>query len=365
MRYIKKKREIMKKLKLIAALVAAAPLLSHADVTIYGSIRAGLNTYKSAETNQRINGVDDYNSRIGFKGNEDLGNGLKAIWQVETGFAVDGTNGEPGTTSSGAFANRASFVGLEGNFGTVRLGNLVDVTSDTESTDIWYDSRKSGFTFPLYEYENKLETFTDTTFKNSIRYDSPNLYGFTGTLHYGADESAQAGRPKGTRLGARLGYSNNAGFFGAYAYQAIQNQGANNDKTSAINRIEAGYDANNLYLAATYNWSKYYPGVGAIHHDGVNFTKFEGQIWALTAAYTIGAFQPKVTYSQASDPKIDGGHYKLDRQQFAVGVDYLLSKRSRAGLEYGQINYGEGFKKDLGWKSDKSNSVGVYLKYDL
>jgi predicted porin len=118
----------MKKLKLVAVLLAAAPLLSHADVTVYGSIRGGVNVYKTAKTNQTITGVDDYSSRIGFKGNEDLGNGLKAIWQVESGFALDGTGKATGT-SSGTFANRMSFVGLEGGFGKIRLGYLTDVTS--------------------------------------------------------------------------------------------------------------------------------------------------------------------------------------------------------------------------------------------
>jgi len=353
----------MKKLKLVAALLAAAPMLSHADVTVYGSIRAGLNTYKTAKTDQTTTGVDDYSSRIGFKGNEDLGNGLKAIWQVETGFAVDGTGSATGT-SSGTFANRTSFVGLEGNFGKIRLGYLDDVTSETEATDIWYDSRKTGYAFPLYEGEDKLDTFTDGRYKNSIRYDTPNLYGFTGILQYGADETPQAGQPKATRLGARLGYSN-AGFFGAYAYQAIQHQGVNNDQTSSINRIEAGYDANNLYLAATYNWVKYYPGAGASNNGVLPFNKFEGQSWAVTGAYTIGAFQPKVTYSQSIDPKIDGVKHNLDRKQFAVGLDYSLSKRSLIGVQYAQINYEDGFKTDLGFKGTKSDSIGVYMKHNF
>jgi hypothetical protein len=81
----------MKKLVLAAAIAAAMPVLAHADVTIYGSIRAGLDSMKSTDTSFKSStGVDDFASRIGFKGNEDLGNGLKAIWQVETGMNVDG-----------------------------------------------------------------------------------------------------------------------------------------------------------------------------------------------------------------------------------------------------------------------------------
>jgi predicted porin len=58
------------------------------------------------------------NSYIGFKGDKDLGHGLQGIWQLETAVSIDvSDNGEP-------FANRNSFAGLSGSFGTVRLGRM-------------------------------------------------------------------------------------------------------------------------------------------------------------------------------------------------------------------------------------------------
>ena len=64
------------------------------------------------------NGLAAANSRLGFKGKEDLGGGLKAIFQLETQVAVD-----DGTGGSGSqFWSRDSFVGLTGDFGTLRLG---------------------------------------------------------------------------------------------------------------------------------------------------------------------------------------------------------------------------------------------------
>src|SRR6185295_7772753 len=58
-------------------------------------------------------------SRIGFKGAEDLGNGLKAIFELEYSLAVD-----QGTTAATQWGNRHSYVGLTGNFGTVVGGRL-------------------------------------------------------------------------------------------------------------------------------------------------------------------------------------------------------------------------------------------------
>lgn len=63
----------MKKLVLAAAIAAALPVIAQADVTIYGSIRGGLDSMKSADTGFKSQtGVDDFGSRLGFKGNEDL-----------------------------------------------------------------------------------------------------------------------------------------------------------------------------------------------------------------------------------------------------------------------------------------------------
>jgi len=366
----------MKKLKLISTLLALSPVLAHADVTLYGSIRGGVNVYKNAQTDQTTTGVDDYSSRIGFKGDEDLGNGTKAIWQVENGFALDGTGKSTGT-SSGTFANRSSFVGLQGNFGKLRLGYLDDVTTETEASDVWYDSRRVNLTFPVYDnFVDLFGGFGDASLKNSVRYDTPNLAGFSGILQYGADETPAAGKPKRNQLGARLAYTN-AGFFGAYAYQSIQHQGANSDKTASINRVEAGYDANQLYLAATYNWlNSYGDGNTALDANGVPegdaaklglnpFAEIKSQSWALTAAYQLGAFKPKLTYSQYRDPLVDGVRQNWGIKQVAVGLDYALSKHAVLGVQYAQMQFDQGYKQVTHSVGDKSSALGTYLKYNF
>ena len=74
--------------KLIALALAALPAAAMADVTMYGIMKIGVEN-TSADFGNKYdhsqNRIDDYGSRIGFKGTEDLGDGLKAIWQVEQG----------------------------------------------------------------------------------------------------------------------------------------------------------------------------------------------------------------------------------------------------------------------------------------
>ncbi|PXX43421.1 porin [Aquitalea magnusonii] len=369
----------MKKLVLVAAIAAAMPVLAQADVTIYGSIRAGLDSMKSTDTNFKSStGVDDFASRIGFKGSEDLGNGLKAIWQVETGLNVDGvaTSG----TGSGTFANRTSFVGVEGNFGKVRLGYIDDVLGETESTDNLYGPRRdasTGMAFPLYEGTDVFGAYGDGRVKNGVRYDSPDLNGFNAMVHLGSGEAQAAGGKKtGNTLGTRLAYAN-AGFFGAYAYMAKYNTVA--DHNSGVHRVEFGYDANNLYLAATLQkttlwgdaWAKNTDGSYAVSgiagttiaNTGAN--KLTSRSWALNAAYTIGAFKPSFVYSKRSSVKVDGQSQDWGASQWAAALDYTLSKRTMVEAGYGQVKEDKGAQTAQGWAQDKATITWLMLKHNF
>ncbi|MBP6095271.1 MAG: porin [Methyloversatilis sp.] len=113
-----------------AALVPTAVLAEASNVTMYGRIDYGFmsrggDNGGNAQAGQtgRQNGFEDGilgTNRIGFRGNEALGNGLKAIFEFEFGFA-----GDTGGAFSPTASNRHSWIGLEGAFGTV-LGGRVD-----------------------------------------------------------------------------------------------------------------------------------------------------------------------------------------------------------------------------------------------
>jgi predicted porin len=340
----------MKKL-LIAASVAAAlaPVLAHADVSIYGSIRGGISSVKSASTDTSTFGVDDFSSRIGFKGSEDLGNGLKAIWQLEQGFDETGTTHATGT-ATGALATRTTFVGLAGDFGTVRLGYIDDVLAETEATDNLFGPRRdgAGTTFPLYEDG----TFGDGRVKNGIRYDTPTWNGFNAMLQYGAGEKTDH---SGNMLGARLAYRNDpTGLFGAYAYLSKSKQTPNND--GKIQRIEFGYDANNLYVAGTYNWEKSYSGADVE-------TKTDS--WAINVAYTLGNWKPNFVYSKIKNPTVGGADTDKGAKQWALGLDYTLSKRTMVEAAYGEITENDGLKVANGDKGNKSSVTMLMLKHNF
>jgi predicted porin len=99
----------------IATAFAAPAFAATSNVDVYGKLHMSVNWYNDQPSDINDIGISSNASRIGFKGSEDLGGGLKGIWQIESGLNLDEQNG--------TLANRNSFVGLSGGFGTALLGN--------------------------------------------------------------------------------------------------------------------------------------------------------------------------------------------------------------------------------------------------
>ncbi|WP_024304039.1 porin [Pseudogulbenkiania sp. MAI-1] len=322
--------------KLIAVALAALPVAAMADVTLYGKIKMGVENVKEGDSSS-VNRIDDIGTRIGFKGSEDLGNGLKAIWQVEQKVSIDDKGAAGGT-----WASRDSFLGFQGDFGKVKFGRLSTFqNSDMEDVD-------------PYEYGNNamgLGTFTrnDGRVNNAVRYDSPEFAGFNATVLYGADETA--GVNKDTwNLG--LGYKFDA-FFAKYSYLRQNSQNPAADKDNQSHRVEAGYSANNLLVAVGYQQTKSYVTAAG---DSLAFNigsavagdEVKDREAVLTVAYTMGALTPKLSLAKGWDVKVDGDKESdTGYKQYVVGVDYALSKRTVLGAQYGKLNFDGGSSDDI------------------
>lgn len=107
----------------LAILAAAGTVQAQSNVTVYGLVDAAVEHLSNASASggslTRMPGLTGSTpSRLGFRGTEDLGNGLKAVFTLESGFGVDS-----GTFNQGGRAfGRQAFVGLSGGWGTVTLG---------------------------------------------------------------------------------------------------------------------------------------------------------------------------------------------------------------------------------------------------
>jgi predicted porin len=131
------------------------------------------------------------NTYIGFRGHKDLGSGLRGIWQLETAVAIDEANGDP-------LANRNSFVGLAGNFGTVRLGNM-DTPFKEAGDELGFLSVSSGNFVSTSNIMRKVGFNNNSAASfhlrraNSIDFTSPEFFGgltYRGAYSIGAPDEA-------------------------------------------------------------------------------------------------------------------------------------------------------------------------------
>ena len=115
-----------KSLIALAVLAASGAAMAQSSVTLYGVADAGVTFVDGASNWTGLTSGNQLTSRIGFRGTEDLGGGLKANFVLEAGLNLDNGDGNvsysaPGDGDSFAFKRRST-VGLEGGFGEVRLG---------------------------------------------------------------------------------------------------------------------------------------------------------------------------------------------------------------------------------------------------
>ena len=344
----------MKK-SLIALTLAALPVAAMADVTLYGTVKAGVEVSRTKTTEGNVSTKDrtateiaDFGSKIGFKGHEHLGNNLNAIWQVEQSASIDGTKAGWGT--------RESFIGLEGGFGKIRAGKLNTALKDSgDNVNAWESSDANADVLQVSKI-GRVESR-----EISVRYDSPVFAGFSGSVQYVPRDNANTKDKHTHAVKSRESYHaglnyENAGFFGQYAGSfakyadlnddaervAVGTAGSNPVKDYQVHRVVAGYDANNLYVSVAGQYE------AAKNNDGSanNGKKHEQTQVAATAAYRLGNVTPRVSYAhgfkaKVNDVKQEGSQY----DQVIVGADYDFSKRTSALVSAGWLKEGKGVNK--------------------
>lgn len=345
----------MKKTIIGAALAAAAlPAFAQNTVTLYGLIDEGF------DFTNNVNGSKVYElqsgyaqgSRWGLKGTEDLGGGLKAVFQLENGFNVN--NGKLG--QGGLMFGRQAYVGLVSDqYGSVTFGrqydSLVDFLAQTTANGNW-----GGYLFS-HPYDNDN---TDNSFRvnNTVKYTSPNFAGlqFGGTYSFSNDTNFANNRQYsvgmqyatgGLLLAAAYLQANNPS---ASAGGAINNGGDENFVASRLRVFGAGinYTFGSATLGFAYTntlvqqpLSSGY--VGAITPTGgatlssLRFNNFEVNAkYQVTPAFFVGA---AYTYTRTSFNATSG---QLHPQYHSVGLmaDYNLSKRTDVYVQGGYQHAG-------------------------
>jgi predicted porin len=346
---------------LLAASGAAA---QSSSVQLYGRANLGFDYYSAtgardqgATPGSQLNyegrmRVFDNSSRVGLRGTEDLGNGLKAIFQIETGVNVDnGSNtgqGGQGNGSTGFWASRDSYVGLDSNFGRLTFGRQsiyysngvnAQFASNYINTEVpWTDGRAFGRV-----------RVPATRTSNVVLYTTPSFSGLNASLYYSpnAQEAVQnnaTADTDGNIWGATV-----RGEWGPFytQFDYVSNQG-NSSLTGGVRSDVSAYK-----LGASWG---YMPGariglIGSLAYDNqaLGLTpgdKVDQVGWTVNWEHTFGNLQVMAQYGQLGDLKScdsDAAPGNIacgdsSARAYMVGLRYFLSKRTWVYASYNGVS---------------------------
>lgn len=339
----------MKKLIVLATL-AAIPAFASADVTISGNIGIAVtNTQKN--DNGSFNDMVAHSGNINFAGNEDLGNGLKAIWQIST--IIDATNDN---VDPNGFGNRETFVGISGEFGRLRAGHLGNPqNSGFGSRANISNQNGSGNGISQNAGTGRL--------KHSVRYDSPKIGGFEFVVFHQLKEAKDA---ETKNLGGEvalkketdpsyatdLGVKYNSDLFGATLTVNQRKNATVKDTTDRHTQFSAGTSFGDLGIYAAYAERRLNTTAGLKKHKGFGISS-NYKLDKVTLIGTLWKESDSVTAGVKGDDAI---------RAVTLGVDYKLSKRTNAGFEFSSQN-----KTIVGGKveSDDRRLAAAYLNHSF
>ena len=318
-----------KSLIALAVLAASGAAMAQSSVTLFGIVDTAVgyvdNANAAGDSVYGLTTSGNAISRLGFRGVEDLGGGLKAGFWLEG--EIFGDNGN----ANGFNFQRRSTVSLMGGFGEVRMGReLTPSYSKTSSYDLFGQTgigQFMGWTGNWYGIDG--DSGNALRSSNMISYYTPNFSGFTAGLGYGFDEqtTGKAGR-----------------YIGGYA--AYDNGPLSVALSYDERNVAANFDRNTFTVAGSYNMNvvKLNAIVQQTKDDRVAGDR-KVNAYALGASAPVGAGEVKLQYAMYDQKAIDSKAHQL-----SLGYVHNLSKRTAV---YGTVSYMD--NKD-------SSKVGLSVK---
>jgi predicted porin len=313
-------------LAVAGAFVAPAAMAQTANpVTLYGkvyatfeSISANGGTSAQNDATKNRSRVEDQASRLGVRGTEDLGGGLKAVFQLETAFRPDSNN----TT----FAARNSGVGLQGGWGTVMMGRWdTPWKVVTGALDPFGDVTIGGFKTVMNDQSN-----FDRRDQNVIQYWSPTwMGGLAVRLMAQANENKTASSdPKD--YGGSVTWTGGPLYL-MYAYEQHKDQVGNNGATAAT---AAGKKETGHALGGNFRFGGFL--IGALYERIKKSDRADQKAWMANVVWTMGNNQLIYQYAQGKDGQVTGGT-PLDCNSNVFGWQYNFSKRTFFLAQYAVV----------------------------
>ncbi|MDR2188501.1 MAG: porin [Azonexus sp.] len=357
----------------VAGLVSGAAF-AQTNVTIYGVVDLGQAWVKGkADGNNQdqktVGRLDNNSSHIGFKGVEDLGNGLKAVFQIESGVNPDSTGGN--------WASRDSFIGLAGGFGTIAAGTLTHpLRAMGAKVDIMPGWAGFGTTSSVTGRIAGVKTGADDRASNAVAYISPSFGGFTVIGAYVNGEQRDradlepnppgpGGGPDGVlddkvnanawQIAAQ--YDNGPLFVGIGYHKTRDSVQTGNaaqlvaeEMDARVWRVAAAYTAPfGTKFSALYDNTKVecFTGCYTLSNYGapldVKGPDLKRSAWSVAVAHTFGANTVGLQYGRSGETDISGGPDGDDKATiWSALYTYSLSKRTMVHARYSRLSNDDG-----------------------
>ncbi len=306
----------MKKTLVAMAALASMSAFAQSSVTLYGvadiwlgSVKAQTGgtatTFPTGVSQTKLDSGGLNGSRWGLKGSEDLGGGLKANFQVESGFDLSN-----GTSSQGALFGRQAYVGLSGGFGQARLGRQYTAYDDLRgATNNVFDSAFA----PTGNVWTAVGGDYAARANNQIYYATPDFGGISGAVGYALGEDKTATTKAQDILSLHAKYANGPILVGV----AHQNEKVAAGGSNKYTLFAGSYDLGVAKLTAGYNSGK----------SAVTGAPTQKE-FQLGASAPFGPATISAGYAQAKAGT-------LKSSGFGLAATYDMSKRTAlyAGLE--------------------------------
>jgi len=349
----------------IASAISAPALADNANVTIYGKAFLNVEAVANDKVSSQVR-VQTNASRLGIKGSEDLGDGLKGIYQFEVEMDADGSGNTATTTSSttlsgttytttsattpvpsGLGKSRNSGVGLEGGFGKVILGiwdtpfkvahNKIELFDNTTS---FTATKVIGRTYAAVDYNSRQ--------KNSVTYWTPSLAGVQIAAAYKADET--------TNYKSYVSTSATFEMDSLYVALAYENRPDQTTATTADTgtRLVAKYSLGDFWVGAAYE------SLVTNKSTTVKYTQVNTE---LAGSVKFGSSSLGLAYVIAGTPSVSSGAdlTAYSTNQTSLRYGYNFSKRTEVFAAYSALKNDTNVKYALAHASNGSteNVAGV------
>ena len=321
----------MKKHLIAAAVAATFAVPAVAQVTVYGRLDAGYSSYNASTAAGDQAGVGynaDSTSRLGFRGSEDLGGGLKASFVLEASIAGNGgsmnNTTDVSTAQSSSFSafQRAQFLALSGGFGELRIGLINSLNKDIN--DGFNPGGASNVTGKLTNVltDGIAVKTRGASRDNAIAYTSPSFSGLTVTAAALRQEDDTVKTGTGTEVGLNFKQGK---FAAAVAQRSVKGT--------------SPYDTDNTSFGASFDAGVATFLVSYAKVETESATTRTDEATEFGVRIPLGSISAFASVTDGETKTITAGSAEtLSASQY--GVRYTLSKRTYAYAIRGEAEIG-------------------------